>query len=187
MSFSPPQNECDALFANAPEDVVREVLIALCQDTAQEIKAIDYYHKLNKLRLAKLQTKDESDENKNNDDGVNDKRPNKRKAVSEVRLCLQCDQAFMEDDNPPDACQYHPGSVERDEDASVWDYMDDPTVPLEYDPTDEELCADHPESFAWDCCDKPSDSPGCARDPHKALYKKPQRQGLSDRDAILIS
>lgn len=110
----------------ADEDIVRAVLMALCQDGRQERKAIAHFKKLQQLGSgqhthadntaagstsgANAATSHRSNEISNGHGRINGREPTKRRAASEIRICDQCQEAFSEDDNPSDACLYHPGS-----------------------------------------------------------------------------
>lgn len=82
---------------SAPEEFVRAVLIALCQNYSQERKAKEYF--------ASLESKQAEDES-----GTKESQRNKRKRTSKIRICVQCKDAFKEEENEPEACPYHPGS-----------------------------------------------------------------------------
>ena len=114
--------------ANAPEDVVRAVLIALCQDPMQKRKAMLHIEKLNKPKM--LQGRSEivnagvgmRATNGSTNQGESDKESNhyscldvgetkkKRRAISEMAICEKCSEPFSEDTNSSEACWYHPGS-----------------------------------------------------------------------------
>lgn len=125
-SFLPP-NPAMSKLESAPEDVVRAILLALCQDPAQERKAMQYYAKLNALKSKTLAPvvnnagasagsktnpvviSDGGDEKSRYESYSKGKEGNKRKAASEVRICTRCKEAFSEDENHLEACLYHPG------------------------------------------------------------------------------
>ncbi|KAI0187708.1 hypothetical protein EV127DRAFT_483141 [Xylaria flabelliformis] len=191
MASSPDNTYVDpdmAELANAPEDIVRAVLLALCQDSKQEQKAIAYFRKLQKLESKQL-GRDEgsttggmgsravphgSNGVSNVDSRLAGGEPNKKRAASDIRICEECKEAFSVDDNPSDACQYHPGSLEMDDESSVWDDWEDCRSGDRFSKETEE---EYPEGFTWDCCNQRGDSPGCTRDSHSALYKKPHLGG----------
>ncbi|KAI1306635.1 hypothetical protein F5Y03DRAFT_136117 [Xylaria venustula] len=147
-----------AKLANAPPEILRAVLIALCKDPYQKRKAISYFTKLEALESKQRQAVGTGSSSAN--------RPNKRRADSELAICTNCKEPFSADDNPPDACRYHPGYMEKNPESSDWD--DWP----EYDSESEENKEDYPEGYLWDCCEQPGDSVGCTRASHEGLYKK---------------
>ncbi|KAI8952833.1 hypothetical protein F4801DRAFT_189631 [Xylaria longipes] len=179
-----------AQLVTAPEDIVRAVLIALCQDSKQEQKAIAHFKKIQALRSKQLRPDDNgaagsmgstanvavlegSNETSNGDSRVNRGKSNKRGAATEIRICDECQEAFTEDDNASDACQYHFGSLEMKDDASIWDEWEDWRDGDQFSKETEEQ---YPEGFTWDCCNERGDSSGCTRGPHKAQYKKAYRE-----------
>ncbi|KAI0437612.1 hypothetical protein F4803DRAFT_141738 [Xylaria telfairii] len=187
---SRPNDENDdpdmAQLAAAPEDIVRAVLIALCQNAKQEQKALAHFKKLQQLRSEQLRHDDNtatsstatphgSNGISNGAGGISGGDPTKRRAASEIRICDQCQQAFSEDDNPPDACSYHPGSLDIIDDASTWDDWDDACFG---DQDTEQNREEYPQGFTWDCCNERGDSPGCTRESHFAEHTRPYRGGM---------
>ncbi|KAI0545684.1 hypothetical protein F4679DRAFT_455154 [Xylaria curta] len=195
MASSPANTYVDpdmAELANAPEDIVRAVLIALCQDSKQEQKAIAYFKKLQGLKSKQLGGDEDgamggtgsrailhgSNGVSNVDSHIAEGESNKKRAASDIRICEECKEAFSVDDDPSDACQYHPGSLEMDDESSVWDDWEDWRSGDRFSKETEE---EYPEGFTWDCCNQRGDSLGCTRGSHSALYKKPYRGGGGDR------
>ncbi|KAI0805269.1 hypothetical protein GGR55DRAFT_286401 [Xylaria sp. FL0064] len=161
--------------ANAPEDIVRAVLIALCEDLTIERKVMSHFSKLEKLRSNQRRGKDskvgDSNDGKSNDGShTNAKGPSKRKAISQIAICVNCKDPFSEDDNRPDACRHHPGEMEENDE--VREDMDE--WPSVYDARSiQEDKEDYPEGYIWDCCEEAGDAPGCSLGWHEGLYKKP--------------
>ncbi|KAI0481427.1 hypothetical protein F4859DRAFT_419217 [Xylaria cf. heliscus] len=189
----------DQLLA-APEDILRAVLIALCQDSRQQEKALSHFHNLQALRSEQLECDDTatadsigseasdpipngSDETSNGGSRINGVAPSKKRVASEIAICDICQEAFSYDDNPSDSCRYHTGSLEVNDDSSVWD---DWEVWREGDPYAEENMETYPEGYIWDCCKKRGDKSGCARGSHSAQHKKPNSGRLSGREVITI-
>ncbi|KAI1150113.1 hypothetical protein F4825DRAFT_428051 [Nemania diffusa] len=186
-SFLPP-NPAMSKLESAPEDVVRAILLALCQDPAQERKAMQYYAKLNALKSKTLAPvvnnagasagsktnpvviSDGGDEKSRYESYSKGKEGNKRKAASEVRICTRCKEAFSEDENHLEACLYHPGDLDARDDASVFEEWEDWR---DGDMYSKESMEDHPEAYEWDCCKKDSQSSGCTRGSHTSSLKKP--------------
>lgn len=87
------QNELDKVL-KAPEQQLRAILRAVCDDEDARKKAIKHYHALQEF--VPIYTSTESA---------------KRKAKSEVHICVQCDEPFLEEDNRFGDCYYHPGKT----------------------------------------------------------------------------
>lgn len=86
--------------SNASEDDVRKTLAALCEDPFVHIRAVEILEKLERdrqRRAADLST-------------TTPDTATKRKADPDVHICIQCEKAFTESGNAPDACLYHPGA-----------------------------------------------------------------------------
>ncbi|KAI0976272.1 hypothetical protein F4678DRAFT_416527 [Xylaria arbuscula] len=168
------ENSDFAKLADAPPEILRAILIALCKDPYQKRKAMSYFTKLEALESKQRQavgtsTSTSTDETSNGSGSSSADRPNKRRAESELAICTNCKEPFSSDDNPSDACRYHPGDMEENPESSLWDDWEDWR---EGDPDSEEYKEEYPEGYFWDCCDQPGDSVGCARAPHEGLYKK---------------
>ncbi|KAK2057442.1 hypothetical protein LY76DRAFT_606214 [Colletotrichum caudatum] len=81
-------------------------------------------------------------------------------------VCTQCEKDFNPDDNASDACCYHPGEFEIDEDLDVW--VDDEDWPAEFYQRDSEANRqDCPEGFRWSCCERVGDVKGCETGRHE--------------------
>ncbi|KAI3343368.1 hypothetical protein F4824DRAFT_6230 [Ustulina deusta] len=192
LRSSPPPAPPDVVkITNAPEDIVRAVLIALCHDPLQEQKAMAYFAKLEGLR-SKLNSEGinagagtgaetgdvnlgESNEERNGGRCTNAKGSNKRRAISDIRICELCKEPFREDDNPSDACRHHPGNLDVNEEASVWEDWEDWR---DGDQDSEESKTEYPEGYIWDCCQRSGESAGCALGSHEGSYKKPYAQSM---------
>ncbi|KAF5647524.1 uncharacterized protein FTJAE_1580 [Fusarium tjaetaba] len=73
----------------APEQHVRAILLALLDDPSVKARALNHYRRL-----------------KAADNPVTGL---KRKAMNDLFVCVQCDQAFTHQDNTETSCRYHPG------------------------------------------------------------------------------
>lgn len=83
--------------ASADESTLRIVLRALCAKRANQELIGKYLYEAANAKPAE-----------SNDAGE----PSlKRKAEYPVQICIQCDQAFNENDNKEDSCRYHPGML----------------------------------------------------------------------------
>lgn len=166
-SSPPPPAAMD--ISNAPEDVLRMVLIALCQDPHQDDKAKKYLSQLNKRRQQQEKSKPDADAT-TTDDTTHDNGSHKRKAGSAIHVCTQCDNVFQEDENSSTACQYHQGYLGINYDSDVWD---DWHEWMEQDTKENRL--EYPEGFDWDCCDEDGLSEGCSRGWHSAPIPRARR------------
>ncbi|KXH57688.1 hypothetical protein CSAL01_13329 [Colletotrichum salicis] len=84
-------------------------------------------------------------------------------------VCANCKEKFDINRNAPDACRYHPGEFELDEDLEVWDTIDD--IGEFYEMDSEESRADVPEGFRWSCCQRVGDVKGCREEQHVAVLE----------------
>lgn len=82
---------------SAPEEFVRAVLIALCHKDSPKEKTMQYLETLESRQAEDDSSKKQSQRNKG-------------KATSKLRICVQCEDTFREDENGPEDCPYHPGS-----------------------------------------------------------------------------
>ncbi|KAK6507716.1 hypothetical protein TWF481_006138 [Arthrobotrys musiformis] len=87
----------------------------------------------------------------------------KRKAESQILICITCFASYDEADNHVEACRYHPGRWEADLEHDVWGDVDE-NDPRE--PEHEDFFNDVPEAFIMDCCGGRGDSAGCVVDRH---------------------
>ncbi|KAH9895439.1 hypothetical protein F4778DRAFT_272472 [Xylariomycetidae sp. FL2044] len=142
--------------ANAPDHIVRATLIALCNSTAMQEQAEAYIDKMTALAAGPQRDATTHGSARNR----------KRKAASEINICVQCLEAFHADDNEPKACLYHDGDLDFDDDSPVW-YDWDERCHGEMDC--EETRQEYPEGFAWSCCDNIGTHKGCTRGPHEAM------------------
>lgn len=90
-----PLSDIDRLI-QAPEPILRAVLLALCRDGKVLFKATQYMDQLAECVVVEPK------------DAAKDSGSLKRKAATELRICVRC-EVFMEDDNSEDDCLYHPG------------------------------------------------------------------------------
>ncbi|GKT98447.1 hypothetical protein FLAG1_03944 [Fusarium langsethiae] len=146
----------------APEHQIRAILRALCRDTDIRARALEHDD---------LQAIDTPSDTK------------KRKAGDELCICVQCDEAFFNNDNTVTCC-YHWGELEVDYDAHVWADHDERchgTI------DSEEMRKENPEGFTWTCCDKPGDKTGCKLGKHEADPLKSRREASSEPSDINTS
>jgi hypothetical protein len=73
----------------APEQQLRAILLALCDDRSVRARAENHYRALKAAD--------------NPSTGL------KRKAANDLFVCVQCDEAFTQEDNTETSCRYHPG------------------------------------------------------------------------------
>ncbi|KAI0010890.1 hypothetical protein F4779DRAFT_616153 [Xylariaceae sp. FL0662B] len=149
--------------AKAPDHIAREILLALCKDSFQKKKAIQYLDKIEKKMAAQAKVAPRSKTSGNR---------LKRKAGSEIKICIQCQEPFQEEENGPKAWW-----LNVDDESSTWEDWDENC----HGPMDSgENKVEYPEAFVWDCCDKIGTRRGCtlgrhmAADPARARYDDPK-------------
>lgn len=98
----------------------------------------------------------------------------KRKATEDIKICVQCQSPFYEDENDKKACKFHDGYLEVDYDNDFWADHDENCHGTIDTP---EMREENPEGFEWDCCGKGGDTNGCKRGPHKATGAERGRYG----------
>ncbi|CAI6025970.1 unnamed protein product [Clonostachys chloroleuca] len=117
----------------APGSLVKEALLALCEDNEVE-----------KTALARLDALTKSS-------GALQGLGRKRKAIDDLAVCAQCDKPFYKDNNQPRDCE-----SEVDRGHHVWDDHDDDChgeIDSDY------MREEHPEGYIWSCCDKNGKEP----------------------------
>ncbi|VUC29746.1 unnamed protein product [Clonostachys rosea] len=145
--------DCREQVMRAPEDVVKEILLALCEDKGVEKTVL--------TRLA-AGTKSSS--------GSQGPARNKRKATDDLAVCVQCKSPFYKDDNQSKDCE-----SEIDWDSSAW-VDNDATYYTDVNCD----CGrkEYPEGFIWSCCDMTSkESAGCTRGCHESDPTKAFKEG----------
>lgn len=85
---------------SADESTLRAVLRGVCADRDAQQLVGKHLYEVNKLKAAKEAKETSTD---NSSSGLK-----KRKASTAIQICIQCNQAFEEDDNRKE-CRYHPG------------------------------------------------------------------------------
>ncbi|GKT64271.1 hypothetical protein ColTof4_06671 [Colletotrichum tofieldiae] len=102
------------------------------------------------------------------DEGVRSKVLDIYQHVPKTDVCTQCEKDFDPDNNPPNACCYHPGDFELDEDLEFWDSVDDFDDPNpHYERDSDANRKDIPEGFRWSCCERVGDVEGCEKGRHE--------------------
>ncbi|KAI0181839.1 hypothetical protein GGR52DRAFT_526508 [Hypoxylon sp. FL1284] len=145
--------DMDGPLAKAPDNVLRAVLMALCADPDTNLKATAY--------LEKITSKANSDVSESPD--ASESKPRKRKATEDVRICTQCQEPFYDDENNAQACQFHDGNLEVDDEGDFWADHDENCHGVI---DTEGMREDYPEGFIWDCCGEDGTTDGCARGYH---------------------
>ncbi|KAI5921847.1 hypothetical protein F4810DRAFT_676138 [Camillea tinctor] len=131
--------------ANAPDDLVRAALIALCNKPSNKNKALDYINKMTALK------------------GDAAAVGQKRKRESPVKICIKCEDSFYEEDNGPKACLFHDGDLEMDD--TRWTWNDWPYCEVMDTPENRE---EYPNSYLWSCCEKRGTERGCTSGRHES-------------------
>ncbi|KAJ8131878.1 hypothetical protein O1611_g1742 [Lasiodiplodia mahajangana] len=132
--------------ASMSEAKAKTILLALCsEDSALEQRALRFLSDIDALEGSKVGTK--------------------RKASSTIKICVQCQDAFYEEENNDKACRYHDGELDPDYESDVWaDHDENCHGVIDCDENREE----YPEGFVWSCCGKLGYRGGCTRGRHSA-------------------
>ncbi|KAF5990222.1 hypothetical protein FBULB1_154 [Fusarium bulbicola] len=130
----------------APEQHVRAILLALLDDRSVKARALNHYRAL-----------------KAADNPVTGL---KRKAMNDLFVCVQCDQAFSHQDNTETSCRYLPGELVVDDTEDCHGEIDTP-----------EMREEMPDGFRWTCCDKLGGRKGCTKGKRQADPAKSRRGG----------
>ncbi|KAF9546971.1 hypothetical protein CPC08DRAFT_368623 [Agrocybe pediades] len=96
--------------------------------------------------------------------------------VQRWEKCLNCSYDF--DTNTyreEDECAFHPGDVEVLDDKFL-DWDESCHGPMDTSSNRREF----PENFAWSCCDKTLNSPGCVRDRHIPVAPTRKRRRIDE-------
>ncbi|KAI8629521.1 hypothetical protein F5Y19DRAFT_433302 [Xylariaceae sp. FL1651] len=148
-------------FNDIPEAKAKTILIALCSDdsalAARASRFLAHIESLERRMTA-------GDHQKGT----------KRKAKSAIKICIQCQEPFYEEDNSDKACRYHDGELEVDHSSDFWaDHDED--CHGEIDTVENRV--EFPEGFIWNCCNKMGHRSGCTRGRHNALSGQRGRYG----------
>lgn len=103
--------------SQAPEPLVRAILLTLCDDERVKGRALRYFSRLLHFEQAAA---DENNDGAGSGPGEDDlrsptsgvpaaKNARKRRKTGNPRICAQCDAIFVDEDNGPGACRYHAG------------------------------------------------------------------------------
>ncbi|KAI0478154.1 hypothetical protein F4859DRAFT_478747 [Xylaria cf. heliscus] len=146
---------------NMPEAQAKAILLALCSDNLQ-------------LRDRTREFLDQIESLEHPTTAGSHPRGTKRKARSSIKICVQCQSPFYEEDNIGKVCIYHNGELEADYDADAWiDHDERCHGTIDSDENRDE----RPEGFNWNCCGKPGHRGGCTRGKHDALSNQRGRYG----------
>ncbi|KJZ77596.1 hypothetical protein HIM_02773 [Hirsutella minnesotensis 3608] len=124
-----------------PDHQARQVLLALCNDERVLKKAVEYARQLEEAAHFEPKSK------------------------SSLAVCVRCDEVFNTNDRDDEACEYHDGHLEVDDESDFWadhDEMCHGTIDTE------EMRKEYPEGFIWTCCGEDGTSDGCLRAMHEA-------------------
>ncbi|KAI0096348.1 hypothetical protein GGR51DRAFT_567296 [Nemania sp. FL0031] len=148
---------------NAPEDVVRAILIGLCQDPNQEQKAMEHFMKLDGLKSRELVKSGdilyESTEESRNDSRINGIGGKKRRALTEILMCAKFVLRFINS-------TLLSRDIRKNDESSVWDDWEDWR---QGDPYSKENRKEYPEGYIWQCCKKDNTNAGCMTGPHARI------------------
>ncbi|KAF3226738.1 hypothetical protein TWF192_005213 [Orbilia oligospora] len=84
----------------------------------------------------------------------------KRKAETNISVCITCLKSYDEADNHLTACRTHPGPWEADMDHDMWGDMYEGDF-CGRDENHEDFFNDRPDAFIMQCCGDRGDTPGC--------------------------
>ncbi|KAI1080184.1 hypothetical protein F5B20DRAFT_580579 [Whalleya microplaca] len=136
---------------NTSDRNARAILLALCNDRTQQKKALNYLDQLEK-KAAQGKAASQSKSAGNS---------LRRKAASVIKICVQCQEPFYEEENGPKAWE-----LKVDHESLTWDDWDE----ICHGTIDSEKNRrESPEGFIWTCCGKIGTHEGCTRGPHEAI------------------
>ena len=95
--------------SQAPEPLVRAILMTLCDDDRVKAKALRYFDRL--LRF-ESESQDGPEDLRSPTSGVPTKNPRKRRKTGDPKICVQCDSIFLEEENQFGICKYHAGECD---------------------------------------------------------------------------
>ncbi|KAJ3521682.1 hypothetical protein NM208_g13182 [Fusarium decemcellulare] len=137
---------------NAPEQQIRAILLALCEDQKVRRHALEHYEALQAAASSETSLK--------------------RKAKDDLFVCVQCGEAFTNDENHKEACCYHWGELEPDYDSMRWaDHDERCHGTIDSD----EMREAYPDGFIWNCCDELGDTTGCTLGRHESHPDKSKK------------
>ena len=87
--------------------------------------------------------------------------------------CAQCEEEFDVAKNDREACRWHPGEMEPQEDCGDMN-------PCDPDLNEPGAKEDFAEFFNWTCCGAQGDEEGCKVSPHRRDDKEMARERLED-------
>ncbi|KAM0292246.1 hypothetical protein ACHAO9_003219 [Fusarium lateritium] len=149
----------------APEQQLRAILLALCDSSSVRSRAENHYRALKAAD--------------NPSTGL------KRKAANDLFVCVQCDEAFSQEDNTETSCWYHPGARGKKTDAAVGSLDVDDSEDFWADHDEDchgeidtwEMREEMPDGFIWSCCGKLGGRKGCTNGKHEADTGRSKRGG----------
>ncbi|KAK1832243.1 hypothetical protein QBC39DRAFT_349017 [Podospora conica] len=147
---------------NAPDDVLRATLVALCNnDNALRDRVTAVFRVAANAATKKRKAKDR--------DAADDQElpQSRRRKLEGLRVCVMCEGAYLESENHSKACWHHPDEAEMDPESYAWD--DFPDEFMERDT--EEHRKQWPHGFMYMCCENDLETPGCRWGKHYASNK----------------
>lgn len=180
----------DALY-HASDSTVRAILTALCDDRRVYAKALQYLDLLEPGAKTKAKSAAMS--------GTDSK---KRKPISTLSICVQCDEPFYEDST--EKCRYHYGKsrfysspllsfnvaviisskvsiggltvgigeLEPDYESDFWADHDENCHGTI---NTDEMREEFPDGFEWTCCEQLGSAPGCKLGRHESNPEKSKK------------
>ncbi|KAF4974375.1 hypothetical protein FZEAL_8707 [Fusarium zealandicum] len=152
----------------APDHRIRAVLLALCSDSKVKRRALEYCDALQSADASGAQTETAA---------TSVAAGTKRKATSDLFVCVQCDETFTSGDNNDKECAYHWGELEVDDSRDFWADHDENCHGII---DTEEMRDEYPEGFIWSCCDQLGNTTGCKFGRHESHPDKSKRETGSE-------
>ncbi|KAK6525914.1 hypothetical protein TWF281_010957 [Arthrobotrys megalospora] len=158
----PREPDAEELVQSATREELQNWMDALIRADSKNGYRIETYHRQNvQLREQKRQRAEaEAAGQANNAGGNTANSTRKRKAETQIAVCIACFKSYDEADNHDMACRTHPGHWEADLDHSMWDDMWEGDFQGR-DHDHEDFFHDCPEGFVMECCGQRGDSEGC--------------------------
>lgn len=99
------ESDLDGLI-EAPEPLVRAILVKLCEESHIRARALQYLDNLLHFESQGVTTTVSSANASTSPVPGN---PRKRRKTGDPKICVQCETIFVDDENNRNACRYHSG------------------------------------------------------------------------------
>lgn len=129
---------------SAPESLAQSVLVALCDDSRVQARALKYLGELEDFAAQRAAVPTTAAAAAGSSSSANSLK--RQSPMEPGQICLQCERAFIPSGNAAKACLYHPGDLELDDEHETWaDWDEHVGGPMDSSENQEE----HPEAFLW--------------------------------------